>query len=132
MYLNRRSEMKNFSHEKAKGKSSDWRSPAMYTHVCEYKFCIGVDANGYGSECGKSIRMDLYSMSQEFDDQLKWPAKARFTVELINQTGGENGRHSRTLIWKKLINQSFLEHYKLNSFFKNDTLYFYVSEVKLF
>ncbi len=44
--LNRRFEMKNFSLEKAKDKLDDWMSPAMYTHVCGYKFCIGVDANG--------------------------------------------------------------------------------------
>ena len=140
MILNRRFEMKNFSHEKAKDKYSDWKSPAMYTHVCGYKFCIGVDANGSGSGRGKFIWVDLWSMSGEYDDQLKWPANAKFTVELINQTGGENVRHSTTLDWKKptgkynlvsYIHKYFLEHSKLNSFLKNDTLYFYVSEVKL-
>ena len=79
-------------------------------------------------------------MPGEYDDQLKWPANAKFTIELINQTGGENVRYSRTLDWKKptgkynrvsYIHHSFLEHSKLNSFLKNDTLYFYVSEVKL-
>ena len=38
--LNRRFEMKNFSKEKAKDKPDDWKSPAMYTHACGYKFCI--------------------------------------------------------------------------------------------
>ena len=138
--FNRRFDMKNFSREKAKDKECDWKSPAMYTHVCGYKFCIGVDANGFGADGhGKSIWMDLYSMSGEYDDQLKWPANAKFTVELINQTGGENVRYSRTLDWEKptgkykrvsYISQSFLEHSKLNSFLKNDTLYFYVSEVE--
>ena len=52
IYLNRRFEMKNFSHEKAKEKHSDWRSPAMYTHVCGYKFCIEVVANGHASGLG--------------------------------------------------------------------------------
>ena len=140
LYCNRIFEMKNFSREKAKDKESDWKSPAMYTHVYGYKFCIGVDANGYRDGRGKSIWMDLYSMTGEYDDQLKWPASARFTVELINQTGGENIRHSTTLDWKKPtgkynsvynIHQSFLEHSKLKSFLKNDTLYFYVFEVKL-
>ena len=27
----------------------------MYTHVCGYKFCIGVDANGHAGEREKSI-----------------------------------------------------------------------------
>ena len=88
IYLNRRFEMKNFSREKAKDKFSDWKSPAMYTHVCGYKFCIGVDANGCrGVGHGNSIWMDLWSMPGEYDDQLKWPANAKFTIELINQTG---------------------------------------------
>ena len=57
--LNRRFEMKNFSREKAKDKESDWKSPAMYTHVCGYKFCIGVDANGCrGVGHGNSIYVD--------------------------------------------------------------------------
>ena len=142
--LNRRFEMKNFSREKAKDEESDWKSPAMYTHVCGYKFCIGVNANGGGyfafAGYGNSIYVDLWSMPGEYDDRLKWPANAKFTVELINQTGGENVRHSRTLDWTKPtgkysrvsnIHQSFLEHSKLNSFLKNDTLYFYVSEVEL-
>ena len=140
IYFNRRFEMKNFSHEKAKDKFGDWFSPAMYTHVCGYKFCIGVAANGCFGGHGKSIYVDLYSMSGEYDEQLKWPANAKFTVELINQKGGENTSHSRTLEWKKTttkynrvstIHHSFLEHSKLNSFLKNDTLYFYVSEVEL-
>ena len=140
IYLNRRFVMKNFSREKAKDEESDWKSPAMYTHVCGYKFCIGVDANGWRSGRGNSIWMDLYLMSGEYDNQLKWPAKAKFTVELINQTGGENVRHSKTWDWKKptekykrvyFIYPYFLEHSKLNSFLKNDTLYFYVSEVEL-
>ena len=140
IYSNQRFEMKNFSHEKAKDKLNDWKSPAMYTHVCGYNFCMGVDANGYGNERGKSIGVNLWSMPGEYDNQLKWPANAKFTVEVINQTGGENVRYSRTLNWKKPTEKYkgvyysyryFLEHSKLNSFLKNDTLYFYVSEVKL-
>ena len=137
IYLNRRFEMMNFSREKAKDNPCDWKSPAMYTHVCGYKFCIGVDANGYGPGHGKYICMDFFSMSGEYDDQLKWPANAKFTVELINQKGGENVRHSRTMNWKKhhnyagFIHQSFVEHSKLSSFLNNNTLYFYVSEVEL-
>ena len=140
IYSNRRFEMKNFSREKAKDNRGDWVSPAMYTHVCGYKFCIGVDANGDGDGHGNSICVDLFSMPGEYDDQLKWPANAKFTIELINQKGGENTSHSKTLEWKKptpnythvdSIHPSFLEHSKLNSFLKNDTLDFYVSEVEL-
>ena len=78
--LNRRFEMKNYSVEKAKDKPGDWYSPAMYTHVCGYKFCLGVDANGIGLGRGKSIRVMLWTMSGEYDDKLEWPAWVKFTI----------------------------------------------------
>ena len=143
--INRRFEMKNFSHEKAKNTPKDWKTPAMYTHVSGYKFCIGVDANGYGNECGKAIDVSLWSMPGEYDDQLKWPAKIQFTIELLNQQeGGENASHSTTYSWKKPTSQYnlfgwffrgeyyFMEHSKLNSFLNNDTLYFCVSEIIIY
>ena len=143
MILNRRFEMNNFSHEKAKNKSSDWRSPAMYTHVCGYKFCIEVDANGYGYGRGNYLGVSLYTMSGLYDDELKWPVSAKFTIELINQYGGENASHSETNRWNKpnakycvigrfsRIGLDFLKHYDLKSFLKSDTLYFHVSKVEL-
>ena len=142
--LNRRFEMQNFSHEKAKDKLNDWNSPAMYTHMCGYKFCIGVDANGYGTGRGKSIRVDLVSMAGEYDDQLKWPIKAKFTVELVHQKGGRNASHSITETWNRTtlkymhinmferIHGGYTEHSKLFNFLNNDTLHFFVSEVKLY
>ena len=141
IYLNRRFEMNNFSLEKGKDTWNNWKSPSMYTHACGYKFCIGVDANGYDSGRWKSICVDLFAMSGEFDDQLKWPAKALLTIELINQRGGENVRQTMQWIWSKPTREyyhlgqfkrtrgGFVEHSKINSFLNNDTLYFYVSEV---
>ena len=143
IYLNRRFEMKNFSHEKAKDQHSDWKSPAMYTHVGGYKFCIGVDANGCGDGHGKSVYVDLWPTPGEYDDKLKWPAKVKFTVELINQKGGENASHSKTETWTQPTSKyedmygfvrifcGFIEHSKLCNFLNNNTLYFLVSEVKL-
>ena len=143
VYLNRTFEMKNFSEEKAKDKSVDWKSPAMYTHACGYKFCIGVDANGYLGGHGKSIYVDLWSMPGKYDKQLNWPASAKFTIELLNQQGGENATCIIELNWEKprvaykslayfsRIKSGFLEHSKLNSFLKNDTIYFCISEVQL-
>ena len=141
VYLNRKFEMKNFSQEKAKDVIDDWKSPAMYTHVCGYKFCVGVDANGYGGSHGKGISPTLWAMPGEFDGQLKWPAKASFTIELINQQGGENLSYTTSSYqWNKLtveicdifrIRFNFLKHSELNSFLNNDTLYFHVSKVTL-
>ena len=146
IYFSRRVEMKNFSQKKAKDKpTDDWYSPAMYTHthVCGYKFCIGVDANGCIHGCGKSMYVAVYAMPGQFDNQLKWPVRANFTIELINQQGGENASFGGTWTWNKpKANYEFLgcfyrmagglmEHSKLNSFLNNDTLYFCISEVQL-
>ena len=136
----RRFEMKNFSHEKAKDRFGDWKSPAMYTNAYGYKFCIGVDANGYGYG---PRNVWVCTMSGEYDDDLQWPASAKFTIELINQCGGENARHSQTWRWDKPnanycftdwfrhIDHDILQHRELKSFLKSDTLYFRVSEVEL-
>ena len=99
--LNRKFEMKNFSGERAKNRNFDWFSPAMYTHVCGYKFCIQVDANGFGGGLGKSVYVVARFMSGEYDDLLKWPVKVKITLQLINQQGGENACHSETYTWKK-------------------------------
>ena len=144
IYLNRRFEMKNFSHEKAKDKFCDWKSPAMYTHLYGYKFCIGVDANGYGCGHGSYLGVSLCTMSGEYDDKLQWPARVKFTIELINQYGGENASHSETWRWDKpnakycavvwfcRIGRDFLQHGKLKNFLNSDTLYFHVSQVSCY
>ena len=137
VYLHRRFEMRNFSAEKKKDEVNDWKSPAMYTHLGGYKFCVGVDANGYHSGHGKSIYVDLWFMLGEFDDQLKWPAKAKFTIELINQQGGQNESSICQAVWNKPIyidnsvsvkplGHGFLDHINLWLFLNNDTLSFNV------
>ena len=63
--------MENFSKERAKDLYDDWKSPPMYTHLCGYKFCIGIDANGCGNTQGNSVNVELWSMEGEYDDQLK-------------------------------------------------------------
>ena len=127
--------MESFSKEKAK--DSNWQNPAMYTHVSGYKFCIGVNANGHWGGRGKSICVNILVIPGEFDDQLKWPAKANFTIELVNQQGGENATcttlvnierptsSSNFLDYFKRITiggyPAFLEHSLLHKFLINDT-----------
>ena len=138
----KRFEMKHFWAEKEKDKYNAWKSPAMYTNLGGYKFRIGVDANGWGGGRGKSIYVDLWAMPGEFDEQLKWPAKAEFTVELINQQGGQNVSYSRQSEWERPIRlidkgslrphaYGFLDHINLRQFLYNDTLIFNVCDVKL-
>ena len=145
--FNRRFKMESFSKEKAKDLHSTWKSPAKYTHVSGYQFCIGVDANGRGLGHGKSIYVAVWGMPGEFDDQLIWPAKANFTIELINQQGGENATCTtlvnivRSITKHKFLasfqhitiggGHAFLEHSLLYKFLINDTLHFHVSEIHL-
>ena len=149
--LNRTFEMTNFIAEKAKNKYRDWKSPAMYTHVCGYKFCIGVDANGYGFGRGNSVNVDVWCIPGNYDDQLKWPARAKFTIELINQQGRENATCTSDIAtWRRPVKAGilgtfcrikinnyinnwdyFIEHSKLGDFLVNDTLHFNVSKVEI-
>ena len=49
LFENYKFTMENFSKEKEKDIINDWKSPPMYTHLCGYKFCIGIDANGHST-----------------------------------------------------------------------------------
>ena len=145
--------MENFSKEKAKDKCDDWKSPPMYTHPGGYKFCIGIDANGAGDSCGKSVNVEVWVIKGEYDDQLQWPVTAKFTLELINHfENGENKTCTITLTWGRPTEESwrivgvgvfltvpnreyhFISHSELtrNSvtrthFLKKDTLNFHLS-----
>ncbi len=144
MCLNKRFVMGNFSREKAKATTSTWKSPDMCTLVWGYKFYVGVDANGYGSGRGKSIYVDLWPIRGEFDNKLKWPARAQFTVELINQHGGENAKCTKTATWSKpriendpiacfeRICCGFIEHSELSNFLDKNTLFFHVTVNEMF
>ena len=146
-FLNRTFGIENFSQEKAKDMESDWMSPAMYSHVCGYKFCIGIDASGYDDENGNTIDVYLWAVPGEYDHQLEWPVQARFNIELLNQQGGENVKSTTTREWGKPVQpftcigwfgcikngifQHFLEYSKLESFLRNDTLYFNLSNITI-
>ncbi len=144
--LNRRFIMKNFSKEKAKSVINSWKSPAMYTHVCGYKFCIGVDANGNKSGLGKSINVGIWSMPGEYDNQLKWPARASYTIELIHQQGGENATCTSEEVWDKLEEDRkigtfcrikrgrsmFINHSDIHQFLHDDTLHFILSRIAIY
>ena len=144
--------MENFSKEKAKDKPSDWKSPPMYTHLCGYKFCIGIDANGYKETHGNSVRVELCRMPGEYDSQLKWPAKVEFTIELINHFGGgENKRVVQTMEWNKPIRLYYLaftsdpqcfgrfirhselpaNHQQKTQFLIDDTLHFKITKINV-
>ena len=145
---NRTFEMENFSKEKAKNKYGNWKSPTMYTHVCGYKFCIGIAVNSNADGHAKAICVDIWAMPGEHDHQLKWPAQATFTIELLHQQGGHNVQHTTTTReWRKpgepytWIGRFgdikydgtilFIEHSRLSGFLRNDTLYFHIIKITI-
>ena len=134
--------MKNYSKEKARDKPDDWKSPAMYTHPGGYKFCIGVDANGYGTTRGSAVRVEVRSLRGEHDDQLTWPARVGFTVKLINWSGGKNWKVTELVEWtlsheykieriftypESPVNYVFIEHSRLDDYLQDDSLSFKVT-----
>ena len=142
--MTRTFKMENFSKEKEKGKdlNSRWYGPAMYTHVDGYKFYIAVLANGIGDGRGKAVAVQLYSLPGEFDGQLKWPVKDKFTLELVNQRGGDNVIAEAFSSWdkpdfRKCITNfhsitvdgyyHFIKHSQLEHFLVDDTLHFLIS-----
>ena len=145
--ITRRLKIENFGKEKEKGKVifSVWYGPAMYTHVGGYKFCIGVYANGVGAGRGKAMAVYLYSLPGEFDGDLKWPVKAKFTIELVNQHGNNNVIAEVCDSWDKqnsrrfILNvhritigvySHFIEHSQLGDFLEGDTLHFLISKIE--
>ena len=71
----------------------------------------------------------------ESDDNLKWPAIATLTIELINKQGGENISKSETAQWNNPTcnTQTYITHIDHNigpNFLNNDTLSL-ICQVKL-
>ena len=139
--------MKDFSTEK----SRDWMSPAMYTHVCGYKFCIGVNGNGRLGESEKSIQACVLTMPGLYDRQLCWPVKIAITLQLINQQGGENAactasntwnrptksyvlllkRFERIRVQHKGGSSAFLRLSEVDNYLVNDSLYFDITRIEI-
>ena len=149
--LKRRFEMENFSLEKVKDrvKVGDWKSPAMYTHMCGYKFCLCIEANVPDFSYGKVMSVYLYAMQGEHDRLLKWPARVRGTLELLHQYGGQNIIHTLTEVeWQKPttpytrikrftanvypLQRTFLQHSELADFLNNDALCFHLSNITVY
>ena len=87
--------MYNFSREK---QYRDWKSPQMYTHYQGYRFCIGVNANGFGDGRGTHVSLGCAQMRGEFDSILPWPAKVTIKLELLNQHQDNPSRKHREVV----------------------------------
>ena len=139
--------MDNFSENKARDKVSNWKSPPMYTHTRGYKFCIGVDANGSGSWRNQGVTVVLWATRGEYDDGLKWPVTAKFTVVLVNHfvENGVNKTFTCIKSWDKpqqeyslIARNHFIRHAELpyngatrTHFLCKNTLHLKVNEITL-
>lgn len=147
--------MENFSEEKAKNTYNEWKSPVICTHLGGYKFCIGIDANGFLSTRGNSVNCDLWAVSGENDDWLKWPVTVEVTLHLINHfpKSDENKTAKTVATWGKpdkryvytkrrfntgTIDYCFVKHSELyydvvaqTQYLKDDALYFTVSDITI-
>ena len=131
--------LENFSSKK-EGSSEEWVKQNMYTSIGGYKFRIRIQPNGQGVSLGKAVNIDVFPTPGEYDEDLKWPVKVQFTVEMLNCTGGSNwivtsntgrwGKNRRKYLLSinySEIQNCYIEHCKLHDYFCDDSLYFKIS-----
>ena len=73
----------------------------MYTNIPGYKFHIGIGPIGGLTCVNTAMLLQLYVQQGEYDDQLLWPAKATFTLELVNQNNRGNIKCELLKEWEK-------------------------------
>ena len=114
--------------------------PALYTNIPGYKFHIGIDPIGGWTCVDKAMLLQLYVRQGEYDDQLLWPAKANFTLELVNQNNRGNIKCELLKEWEKpsqaeailgafhrlQVNgcNAFMKLCNIDDFLHNDSLHF--------
>ena len=125
MFFNQRFEIKNFSSQKHQ--QIIWMGPDNHTHLAGYKFRVSMCKNTPNRYI-RNYRFKIFALPGAFDGTLKWPARATFTIELINQHGGNNISKSKAVQWNKPIESTFvtgIDHdYYINHVINHDTLSF--------
>ena len=98
------------------------------------------------------MSVHLCVMQGEFDEDLKWPVEATFTIALLNQQKGEDKKctvskmkwrkpkskcfsltpfDKHSIPWGKMKVNFFIENSKLKNFLHNDTLHFCLKHVSV-
>ena len=116
----------------------------FFTSPKGYKMSLFVYANGEGSVINSHLSVYLKILHGPHDDQLDWPLKGTFVIEVLNQLE-DNNHHSLTLMYSdneahshpggtgwgysSFIEQSELSHVEVinTQYLKDDLLYFRVS-----
>ena len=139
--------MNNFELKKLV-RSTPWHSPSFYTHPHGYKMCLGVYANGYSNVENSHVTVFVCMMKGDYDDQLKWPFRGDITIQILNQTGNDEGHCTKIVhvtgdkeFGEKVVvgdrseglgYHEFLPHTRLiPHYLKNDCLCLCVKEVKI-
>ena len=85
-----------------KGKNTYWDSKRFYTHPGGYQCYIRVFPNGRWEGEGTHVAVWLCSVARQFDGTLPWPAKATFTLQLLNQHRDQDHvTVTRRIEWEK-------------------------------
>jgi TNF receptor-associated factor 4 len=79
-----RAELTMTDFEQHKKNHDEWNSPPFYTHPEGYKMCLLVCAGG-----NMYVSVFLMLMKGEYDDQLKWPLRSTFILQLLSQNRDE-------------------------------------------
>ena len=120
--------------------NAEWYSEPFYTHKQGYKMCVRINANGY--EWVKDTHVSLYTcmLKGEYDDELSWPFRGEIAVELLSQDPTHREGNHYTIQYDDNVrdrfarrvtvgerspgwgNHTFLPHFKLGPYLKDDCL----------
>lgn len=64
---------------------AEWFSASFFSQNQGYKMCLNVDANGYGDSRGTHMSIWLCLLKGPYDDELTWPLRERFEIQVLNQ-----------------------------------------------
>ena len=64
-------------------------SPAIYTNLYGYTFCMMIYLNGMNSGVGTHVALFVHMMQGEYDRRLTWPFTGVITLSILDQSGAE-------------------------------------------
>ena len=138
---------------KQKKYNVQWYSDSFYTHHKGYKMSLHIFAAGYGDGQGTHLSVYLNLMKGSHDDELTWPLRGTFEIELLNQVSDsehhsvilnfdiasnktvarvtEGDRAKRSQGYSMLISYEELHKVTANcQYLKDDCLFFQVTNCK--
>ena len=65
-------------------------SPAIYSHMHGYKFCVRLHINGVDDGAGSHVSLFVHVLQGEFDHRLSWPFSGAITLSILDQSHDRN------------------------------------------